>query len=57
MLGRQVMTLPARQVEAGANRTLELNATNLASGQYLYRMIATGVENQYVKTGRMTLVK
>ena len=57
MLGRQVMTLPAQQVEAGANRTLELNATNLASGQYLYRMIAIGAESRYVKTGRMTLVK
>ena len=57
MLGRQVMMLPAKQVEAGANQTLELNATSLASGQYLYRIIATGAENQYVKTGRMTLVK
>ena len=57
MLGRQVMTLPAQQVEAGANRTLELNATNLASGHYLYRIIATGVDSRYVKTGRMTLVK
>ncbi|MDE2826278.1 MAG: DUF4397 domain-containing protein, partial [Bacteroidota bacterium] len=57
MLGRQVMTLPAKQFEAGANRTLELSATNLASGHYLYRIIATGVESQYVKTGRMTLVK
>ena len=57
MLGRQVMTLPAQQIEAGANRTLELSATNLASGHYLYRIIATGVESQYVKTGRMTLVK
>ena len=57
MLGRQVMTLPAKQVEAGANQTLELNATSLASGQYLYRIIATGAESRYVKTGRMILVK
>ena len=57
MLGRQVMTLPAKEVEAGANRTLELNATSLASGHYLYRMIAIGAESRYVKTGRMTLVK
>ena len=57
MLGRQVMALPARQVEAGANRTLELSATNLASGTYLYRIIATGAESRYVKTGRMMLVK
>ena len=57
MLGRQVMTLPAQQVEAGANRTLELSATNLASGPYLYRIIAIGAESRYVKTGRMMLVK
>ncbi len=57
MLGREVMTLPAREFEAGANRTLELNAINMASGTYLYRMIATGAESRYVKTGRMTLVK
>ena len=57
MLGRQVMTLPAQQVEAGANRTLEVHATNLASGPYLYRIIAIGAESRYVKTGRMMLVK
>ncbi|MCY4673244.1 MAG: fibronectin type III domain-containing protein [Bacteroidetes bacterium] len=57
MLGREVMTLPAREFEAGANRTLELNAINMASGTYLYRMIATGAESRYVKTGRMTLMK
>jgi len=57
MLGREVMALPAQDFEAGANRSIELNATNLASGTYLYRMIANGAESQYVKTGRMTLVK
>lgn len=57
MLGRRVMALPAKEFEAGVNRSIELNAVNLASGTYLYRMIATGSESQYVKTGRMTLVK
>ena len=57
MLGREVMTLPAKEFEAGANRNMEINAVNLASGTYLYRMIATGAESRYVKTGRMTLVK
>ena len=57
MLGREVMALPAKEFEAGSNRSIELNATNLASGTYLYRMIATGAESRYVKTGRMTLVK
>ncbi len=57
MLGREVMTLPAQEFEAGANRSMELNAVSLASGTYLYRMIATGAESRFVKTGRMTLVK
>ena len=55
MLGREVITLPAQEMEAGANRSLELNATSLASGTYLYRLIATGAEQRHVKTGRMTL--
>ncbi len=57
MLGREVITLPAQELEAGANRSVELNASSLASGTYLYRLIATGVESRHVKTGRMTLVK
>ncbi len=57
MLGREVMVLPAREYEAGADRSIELNATSLASGTYMYRMIATGAESRYVKTGRMMLVK
>ena len=57
MLGREVMSLPAQEFEAGANRSMEIHAMNLASGTYLYRMIATGAEAKHVKTGRMTLVK
>ena len=57
MLGREVMSLPAQEFEAGANRSMEIHAMNLASGTYLYRIIATGAENRHVKTGRMTLVK
>ena len=57
MLGREVMILPAKEFEAGSNRVIELNALNLASGTYLYRMIANGAERRFVKTGRMTLMK
>ena len=57
MLGREVMSLPTQEFEAGANRSMEIHAMNLASGTYLYRMIATGAESRHVKTGRMTLVK
>ena len=57
MLGREVMALPVRDFEAGANRSIDLNATSLASGTYMYRVIANGAEGRYVKTGRMMLVK
>ena len=57
LLGREVMVLPAQEVEAGANRSIELQATSLASGTYLYRLIAMGAEHRHVKTGRMMLVK
>ena len=57
LLGREVMALPAQEFEAGANRGIELQATSLASGTYLYRLIATGAEQRHVKTGRMMLVK
>lgn len=57
MLRRKVIELSAQIFEAGAHRTIELNAVDLASGTYLYRMIATGSENRYEKTGLMTLIK
>ena len=57
VLGRTVLTLPAKQLEAGANRSLEINASNLASGTYLYRVLVRSVFKTVVRTGRMTLVK
>lgn len=57
LLGRRVMTLPARQIEAGAARTVEVEASNLASGTYLYRLITRTATETRVKTGRMMLIK
>ena len=57
MLGRSVMTLPAKQMEAGAKRTVEVDASNLASGAYLYRLVAKTATETMVKTGRMMLIK
>ncbi len=57
MLGRNVMTLPTTDVEAGAGRSIELNAANLASGNYFYRVVATGASSRHVETGRMVLIK
>ncbi|MFB3131286.1 MAG: DUF4397 domain-containing protein, partial [Rhodothermales bacterium] len=57
MLGRSVWVLPVKQIEAGAARTLEVEASNLASGAYLYRLIAKTATETLVKTGRMMLIK
>ena len=57
VLGRNVMTLPAKQVDAGASRSLEINASSLASGTYLYRVLARTTTGMMIQTGRMTLVK
>ena len=57
LLGRMVLTLPAQSVEAGANRTVELDGASLASGTYLYRLIADMESGVKVETGRMVLIK
>ncbi|MFY0696310.1 MAG: T9SS type A sorting domain-containing protein [Balneola sp.] len=52
VLGRKVQELVNEIRPAGTN-TIEFNATNLASGVYLYRLEANGV----VQTKRLTLIK
>ncbi len=57
MLGRSVMTVPAREIEAGQSRGIDVHAAELASGAYLYRLIAISATGTQVKTGRMMLIK
>ncbi len=57
MIGRQVMTLQANTIAAGVNRTVQINASQLASGSYFYRVIAKMESKTLVETGRMMLVK
>jgi hypothetical protein len=57
MIGRQVMMLPATTIAAGANRTVQIDASQLASGPYFYRVIAKMESATVVETGRMMLVK
>ncbi|WP_456430184.1 T9SS type A sorting domain-containing protein [Rhodocaloribacter sp.] len=57
MLGRQVLTVPRQTMEAGAKRTVRINAINLASGTYLYRLTAIAPNQTWVSTGTMTLIK
>ena len=57
LLGRQVMALNAVEVSAGAGRQVQLDASSLASGTYVYRVQADMASGQIVQSGRMTLLK
>jgi hypothetical protein len=57
ILGRVVMNHGAGAIGAGANRIVSLDASRLASGVYLYRVVAAGASQTYTATGRFTLVK
>ncbi len=57
LLGRQVMTTPVVSLVAGANRSVDLDASALSSGTYVYRVVAHMKDAVAVGTGRMVLVK
>jgi len=57
MLGRRVMTVPATSIQAGAERSVEIDGAALTSGTYVYRVIAETTSDTMVKSGKMTLVK
>jgi hypothetical protein len=57
MLGRRAMVIPAQTIQAGVNRSIQLNASALASGSYFYRVIARMDSKTLVEQGRMMLVK
>lgn len=57
MIGRQVMSVPSHTIAAGAKRSIQLNASQLASGSYFYRVVAKMSDSVAIDTGRMTLVK
>jgi hypothetical protein len=57
VMGRKVMTLPRNQVAAGTNRSIQVEASTLPSGMYLYRVRAEMSSDIRVKTGQMMLVK
>lgn len=57
LLGREVMTLSPMMVEAGANQRLQIDASSLSSGVYVYRLTArVGVATQHA-TGQMTVAR
>ena len=57
VLGRRVLTTPAQHLEAGARRALTVDAGRLASGLYLYRVVARTNTEALTGAGRMMVVK
>ncbi|MCS3675699.1 hypothetical protein GGP66_003146 [Salinibacter ruber] len=55
-LGQRVQTVE-QSMSAGAGQTVQLDASQLASGQYFYRVKASLDGNQTRETGRITIVK
>jgi hypothetical protein len=57
MLGREVKILVNSETRQAGFYTIDLNATNLASGTYFYRMIANSQGKDMIFTKKMTVVK
>ena len=57
MLGRSVMNLPAENRAAGTAQSIQLDASSLASGLYLYQVRVQAENANFVSTGRMILMK
>jgi len=57
LLGRTMLTVPAQTFSAGASHSISLDASSLASGIYMYRVLARSASQTHVSTGTMTLIK
>ncbi len=57
IIGQKVMSIPSQRMSSGSNQSVLLDASGLSSGMYIYRVTARTVNNTFVNTGRMTLIK
>jgi len=57
MLGQNVMNIPSRRFTSGANQLINIDASSLTTGLYIYRVVVRSASNMMVQTGKMTLVK
>ena len=57
LLGRQVLSVPSAAFEGGSGRTIQIDASALSSGIYMYQIIARSQGGVDVATGTMTLIK
>lgn len=57
VLGQNVMNIPARRFTSGANQIINVDASSLTTGMYIYRVVVQSASNRMVQTGKMTLMK
>ncbi len=57
MLGREVMSQQVTGISAGKQRSIELDASTLPAGTYVYRVTAELSGESFSKAGRMVLLK
>ena len=57
LLGREVLAIPTQTMQAGVGQTVQIDASNLSSGIYLYRVIARGASTTNMQVKTMTLLK
>ncbi len=57
LLGRNVMSVPTQDIAAGAGKQVQIDASSLASGTYLYHVTVEMASQSITKVGRMTLIK
>jgi len=59
ILGRRVLSTQGRRVAAGDDRSIQVDASSLSSGAYIYRLKAEtdGDAATWTESGRMTVVK
>jgi hypothetical protein len=57
VLGRRVLAVPQRSFSAGANLTVEIDASSLASGMYIYRLTAAMKAGAAIRSGRFILAQ
>lgn len=57
LLGREVMAIPSQTMTAGAGQTVQIDASSLSSGIYLYRVMARSASTTHMQVKTMTLLK
>lgn len=57
MMGRRLLAVAPRQMAAGEGQRIDLDGSALASGTYVYRVVARSGAHVWTEQGRMTMIK